>query len=269
MFRLLSFLLVLLFLAPPGAEGAPAFWRQACGALYDRLHPAEAAKRERLAQARAKGEALRAEYFAALAAGTPEAERHADYLRVSLEEFWNARAKRGEGYSVLPMRDDLIGEHLGRRWPHVGHRKVKYFTPEELKAYEVTAGPDGLLRRADGSLLDTRVRADGKQVNKPAIFVMDAEGRIYVYQGPKIEFPPYDFYVLGDPQSGDLVKHSSLTGGLAAPSAGQIKVVEGQVLYLDPQSGHYRPPLRYFEQIKTELKRRGVSLDGAEIQTIR
>src|ERR1700750_943409 len=54
--------------------------------------------------------------------------------------------------------------------------------------------------------------------------------------------------------------HSAFVSGRPVASAGHIRAINGKITYLSPESGHYKPPRDYFEQVITELKRNNVEV---------
>lgn len=173
-----------------------------------------------------------------------------------LKELWNARAAKGEGYKTVLMRERFVGEHLyGGVVSKVDDRKVRYFSPEERKALEVQVDSEGRLRNAEGVLgkCETRREIDGYG-GCEAIFVMDADGRIFVYEGSFSE----QF----------AIHHSSFLGGLPVASSGDIRVVNGKIEKIRPMSGHYLPNPEIFLQVVKELRRRGFELRESAIELL-
>lgn len=76
------------------------------------------------------------------------------------------------------------------------------------------------------------------------LYVMDGNGNIYTAPDREVRH------------------HSSFIAGQPAAAAGMWRVEKGKLLYIDSESGHYRPPGDYCEQILEELKKRGVNLDN-------
>jgi hypothetical protein len=110
---------------------------------------------------------------------------------------------------------------------------------------------NGRLYAADGKPLDTTgattifAPAGGK-----AIYVMDAWG---------------DMYVSMEHQFG-VIHHSSFFAGGDVAAAGQVKVRNGELLYIDRQSGHYAPPVSFRAQVEKELAERGINMSSVDIQ---
>lgn len=173
-----------------------------------------------------------------------------------LLDLWNSRAAAGEGYKTVPMRERFLGEHLhGGVVSKVDDRKVHYFSPEERQALEVQVDAEGRLQNSQGVLgkCETRREIDGYG-GCEAIFVMDADGRIYVYEGSFSE----KF----------AVHHSSFFGGLPVASSGDLRVVNGKIEKIRPMSGHYLPNAEIFLQVIKELKRRGLEVPESAIELL-
>jgi hypothetical protein len=120
---------------------------------------------------------------------------------------------------------------------------VHYFTAGEQAAVRVHYDKaQGKWLQADGQPLDTRARieagkADGsyrteKAQDKvarwgapPALWAMDEQG---------------EFYVSTKARTG-VFHHSSILAGAKVICAGTIDAVDGKILHLDNQSGHYQP----------------------------
>jgi hypothetical protein len=130
---------------------------------------------------------------------------------------------------------------------------VRYFKDQTRKTLEIGVDEDGLLRKADGKLLNTcyPVTADCP----PAIFVMDEKGKIYVYDGDYLS------------ETMELIFHSSLLAGKPVASAGEIFVKDGKIVIINDRSGHYHPSPEIFGQVVEELGRRGVKLEKEQIKT--
>ncbi|KAL8936139.1 MAG: hypothetical protein Q9216_005087 [Gyalolechia sp. 2 TL-2023] len=68
----------------------------------------------------------------------------------------------------------------------------------------------------------------------------------------------YDLYI-GIKQSGAF-QHSSFLHGARVSAAGLIKVKDGQLQYMQPRSGHYKPPPSSFRAFVHSLQKRGVDM---------
>ncbi|KAL8918005.1 MAG: hypothetical protein Q9208_007603 [Pyrenodesmia sp. 3 TL-2023] len=68
----------------------------------------------------------------------------------------------------------------------------------------------------------------------------------------------YNLYI-GIKQSGAF-QHSSFLHGGRVSAAGIIKVIDGQLKYMQPRSGHYKPPASSFRAFVHSLQERGVDM---------
>jgi hypothetical protein len=125
--------------------------------------------------------------------------------------------------------------------------KVKYIaSPEELATYSVKLGST-LMHGRPRKVLDT-----GAMVSKASgpgwgIFVMDAEGRVYVGQ-----------HRVG------LFHHSSFKAGGAVAAAGEMKVTGGKLVGITAKSGHYAPNAKQTQQMLQQLAGAGCPLAGVK-----
>lgn len=163
------------------------------------------------------------------------------------------RLESGNTYSTIPMRDRYRGENQVDVYGDGGSEMpVRYFKEQTRKTLEVGVDEAGLLRKADGTFLNTcyPVTADCPA----AIFVMDSQGKIYVYDGDYLS------------ETMELIFHSSILGGKPVASAGEIFVEQGKIRLINDRSGHYRPSPEIFGQVVDELGRRGVKLEKEQIK---
>jgi|GEM_PF-3536278 len=79
-------------------------------------------------------------------------------------------------------------------------------------------------------------------------YFMDKTGKIYAAR------------VNDDP--GILMHHSSLPAGGDVAAVGNLEFRDGKISSIDPCSGHYRPPLKFFSQVLSELRERGADLNS-------
>jgi hypothetical protein len=97
---------------------------------------------------------------------------------------------------------------------------------DELEPYRAFVGKDGLLHKADGTLLDTSTMGKGKGIDEGwGIFIMDKHENLYV--GDEMLTP------------GGMFKHSTLSNGEEVIGSGGVKVSNGLLMELGEQSGHY------------------------------
>jgi len=127
--------------------------------------------------------------------------------------------------------DDLLEDALGRR--------TLEFDDGMRESHRLQVR-DGLLLKADGTPLDTG--------DTTFLIVLAPDGELYAAEG--------------DYSSPVKIHHSSILAGAPVASAGEIAVRAGKVLRVTSRSGHYKPPMCLLDQLRAELKQRGVALDG-------
>jgi hypothetical protein len=125
-----------------------------------------------------------------------------------------------------------------------GVLNTPYLLAQDRQQYLVTVNHEGRLVQ-DGFLLNTVGDPSGYHM-----FVMDGDGAIY--SGSKAT----------------LHHHSAFLAGGPAAAAGLWRVTYGSLKAITDQSGHYRPPTDYAEQVLSELKRRGVNVHGVVKQWV-
>jgi|GEM_PF-6987835 len=189
---------------------------------------------------------LHAEYQAAFSRFTFEVAQDADRLREARLELDGIARKlarvidrrAGDGSRSLVMKNGFIGEHLVNK-----KKLVAYFTTAEEKArYLVTVDAQGLLRNAEGTLIDSM----GAERNM-ASFAMDADGNLYVWN-------------LSDLDDGRVLKHSSFSAGGPLTAAGEVRVQNGLLRTISRRSGHYFPSIASLRTAIKRLGRRGANI---------
>jgi hypothetical protein len=140
------------------------------------------------------------------------------------------------------------GEAIGFSEEFPGQR-VKYLTDaEERELYRLNAGEDGRLywggERLDTTDINT-ARSEGR-----CIYVMDPSGKFYVSKW----------------QSPGQFHHSSLLRGWPAAAAGEMRVVDGKLEYINDWSGHYQPFGRNTDQALTVLNHLGIDISSVRVE---
>lgn len=64
------------------------------------------------------------------------------------------------------------------------------------------------------------------------------------------------------------VKHTSISKGNEIIAAGKIKIINGRLLFIDNDSGHYHPHPRTVAYALFHLKELGVDISLAEVDLI-
>lgn len=147
-------------------------------------------------------------------------------------------------YGTISMDKKYIGEHLG---PGVFPKAVVYFSKEERELLKVSIDSKGKLLDRTGSHLNV----------ERAMYVMDTKGQFYVLGAQDIRK-----FIL----QGKRVHHSSFFGGEKVSGAGMVTVVDGEIIYIDKLSGHYKPSSAIYKQVLDELEYKGVPLSKAQIE---
>lgn len=89
-------------------------------------------------------------------------------------------------------------------------------------------------------------------VRSKVIFVLTLDDRLLIRQEPS-----------GIQARGDAFTHANFTGGQDIKAAGQLFVVEGRVIRIDNESGHYRPHGNMLRHVIKKLHREGADLTRA------
>lgn len=171
-----------------------------------------------------------------------EAAREAD--RRSAERR-SDESSSGSSERITLETTPLLGRYVGenRRPNPESGSGVRYLSREEREAYRIRV-VDGRLYDSRGNLFNTRgVRGRG-------MYVVDRRGRIYA--SPETD-------VRG------LFQHSSFLAGGRVAAAGEFVVVDGELRFIDDQSGHYEPLQLFTLQFVALLRRWGVSINDDDV----
>ncbi|XP_076913129.1 IQ domain-containing protein IQM6-like [Bidens hawaiensis] len=120
---------------------------------------------------------------------------------------------------------------------------IKYLSPIEREAYEVTVEDGKLMYKLSGKFVDTRMGP----ANSKWIFVLSTSNVLYVGRKQKGKF-----------------QHSSFLAGGATLSAGQLVVTDGILKAVWPHSGHYLPTEENFGAFMSFLEQHQIN-----VQTIK
>ena len=178
-------------------------------------------------------------------ATTASPESHAPHEAPSARETLLQAPKpivSASGLKLKGIDAHYAGENIGEsaRWKELGaDYTVKYFNDSERAAAAITI-KNGLMYRADGRLFDSRGRPDGQG----AIFVVDGAGTIYAT----------------NQQQEGVIHHSSLQAGKPVSMAGEMTVIDGQLTSVNNFSGHYKPDVEQFGQMRENLAAQGIDL---------
>lgn len=161
-----------------------------------------------------------------------------------------------EIYNVL--RPQYVGEHTGQCTDtQLQGRTVKYFEAQDLEKYEVEVGRNGLLYyKHNHSLVDTFSASD-TYGHRAGMYVWDTKDDILrIYNGS---------------QETGFIHHSSLIAGRvpaprgngieipAAKAGGMMMVRNGQLIFVNRQTGHLRTTGKQLETFVNYMIRCGVT----------
>ncbi|MEC4723843.1 PAAR domain-containing protein [Noviherbaspirillum sp. CPCC 100848] len=145
------------------------------------------------------------------------------------------------------MLEKYVGEHnLGHPlWTALKGRgaKVRYLADGELPKYELKI-LEGKLYDASGSLFDTTNSVSAHSGLGRAIYIIDEHGKIYAS----------NFHEAGK------FHHSSLSRGKPVAAAGELEVVDGELIGISDRSGHYVPARMYSDQALKIFAEKGIDM---------
>ncbi|MCV7288948.1 methyl-accepting chemotaxis protein [Mycolicibacterium wolinskyi] len=129
-------------------------------------------------------------------------------------------------------------------------KSVERWPPEKVEAHRVVVDQHGLLRHIDGRLVDTRgAKSLWSSGGGRAIFTMDPHGNLYV----SLE------------HARGRIHHSTLSSGKPVTGAGELTVVDGRLIELTDNSGHYRPLRSNTQNVIDELANQGIDMDAVSV----
>jgi len=155
----------------------------------------------------------------------------------------------GARFPLYPMLDQYKGEEHGGG--HYG-TVIKYLGADE-RARHVLRVEDGKLVDETGRPLDPQLGGEGHERRSGfAIYVMLGDGTIYV----SFDHDQGSFH------------HSSLVAGAPVAGAGDMTVIDGDLLELSNSSGHYRPPSESLERVAARLTELGVDMAAVKVTRV-
>ncbi|MFK7753892.1 MAG: hypothetical protein AB8B51_15260 [Sedimentitalea sp.] len=190
----------------------------------------------------------------------------------------------GPAQDMLPVElgaeyqdeEKQVGWRVDENDPRKTHDFVRtaHYSDAERQENTLTPDGDGKMRHPDGTL------ADGTK-----LFAMGLQGDVVVEDGTA-RSKLYELDTNGNPisaarDSKDLggnvaamgyaqrtglhgvinTHHSTMLAGAASAGAGHLRMVDGQVNYIDNDSGHYKPAFEHLLQMVEELTSKGAMLD--------
>lgn len=145
-----------------------------------------------------------------------------------------ARAQQTSKYPTVAMHRGKQGQDKSAG--------VVYLNDQQREMRRIVI-KNGLLYDHTGQNLLTTRSKHRNQNN----YVMDASGTFYLFD----EFTHPE------------IRHSSIFAGGPVAGAGNIAIENGQVTYLDSDSGHY-PSTQVFENVQRELAAQGIQVGGGQ-----
>lgn len=156
-------------------------------------------------------------------------------------------------------RPDFFDSETGK-W----HNQVHYMDESERLEYRLAVGSDGRFYDAGGQRaldhgdrietvlgFDTGTSTWTKDGRGRAIYVMDGHGDMYAA-------------VADSPETKNL-RHSSFLSGGPVAGAGEIEVVNGDLMFISRSSGHYRMSPEYLLQVVDRLRAKRLALKPEHI----
>lgn len=150
----------------------------------------------------------------------------------------------------------LLVAKLAMAHPDFYRERIEYLHEQARSVYEVTIGKDGKFYRANGELLDTsrgHTISNGDTLfTGHAIFVIGLDGRLYV----SLRHAEGAFH------------HSSFLAGDRVLMAGELSVLNGELVAINARSGHYKPDAYRLRVMLGVLERLGVPLANVKVRII-
>ncbi|KAL8217114.1 hypothetical protein R6Q57_023951 [Mikania cordata] len=125
--------------------------------------------------------------------------------------------------------------------PKLQQQCIKYLSPIEREAYEVTVEDGKFMYKLSRKLIDTR----NGPANAKWIFVLSTTNTLYVGKKHKGKF-----------------QHSSFLAGGATLSAGQLVATDGNLKAAWPHSGHYLPTDENFDAFMSFLEQHQINVQS-------
>jgi hypothetical protein len=171
----------------------------------------------------------------------------------------NAVGMNGGNIPITPRQRPLVTKGMiGNYFKYENipnHRKnwvegggvVEYLT-EEGRAEKLLTVKNGKLYDANGELFNTRGSETWFSGRGRAIYVMDENGNLYAGNQVFQKF-----------------HHSSFLAGKPVAGAGEIEVFNGEIQFINRQSGHYHPTPVMLRQTVNELRAKGLEVKDSVI----
>lgn len=150
-------------------------------------------------------------------------------------------------FPKIEMQSTYIGETKPTRaaliYGNYNPKSLIYLTPESRQGFKLRFGDDGKLYTQEGKLFDTRnakiIDIEGREtVSGRAIFVLSPDGGLYASTQLEV----------------GMFQHSSFFAGGDVATAGEMKVHDGVIVYMNNKSGHYEPPIESIYEFENYLR---------------
>ncbi len=164
---------------------------------------------------------------------------------IALAACGGAPKAPGARFELFPMHPQYVGEERGEG---ATGDTVAYWD-DATRAAHVLRVKDGKLVDAAGRPLDPDIEGHPERGGF-AMYAMTGDGTIY-----------WSF----DHRPGH-VHHSTLVAGAPVACAGDMTVINGELIDVNNSSGHYRPPPRALDEMVRRLREMGVDMSGVEVK---
>ena len=158
-------------------------------------------------------------------------------------------------FKTVPMKSTYLGEENLDPKSEYSFR-VYYMNDEDRNKCKVSVR-NGLLMDHSGNPITTRME---KNYRHRTLYVMDSQGQLYILTDQAISKLNLT--------SRDQLRHSSILAGRPVSGAGTLDIVEGRLLYLDNDSGHYAPKESYLIQVQKRLDELGIEPGSYRLRAV-
>uniref|UniRef100_A0A6N2N875 RING-type domain-containing protein n=1 Tax=Salix viminalis TaxID=40686 RepID=A0A6N2N875_SALVM len=162
---------------------------------------------------------------------------HADLHENTVSFFKNPKSESAASRLDVGDGKEVEVEECPRS--KLQENSIKYLGPKEREQYECIIIEGRFFHKQSRNLVDTK----GKW-----IFVLSPTRRLYAGQKKRGKF-----------------HHSSFLAGGATIAAGTVIIENGNLKFISPMSGHYRPTQEKFESFLSFFKDSGVNLDEVQV----
>ena len=122
--------------------------------------------------------------------------------------------------------------------------QMKFFSDEEIKDSEIIVSDGKFLKPLNKNLINY------DDQDKEYIYIISLDKKLFVTA------------------AGELVRHISLSRGRPVLGSGALKIKNGELVYIDAESGHYQPTPEVLYQALLILKEKGAYLDYNKLKVM-